>query len=181
MAKPCRRGCWYWKAWISVSGLSSRGGGCAPSVFPGLRRGTFHRRKVPKTRRGLRPPVPFGAVRRASPEKASPGLLRSTRPSRPILPAPSRLRAGQWNRIAVTATGRSSKAAPAAPERGGIKHTAAFARILPSHIVVARIARPPESDVSRMKRDCCSYSPKASRIRSFSAAYITGTTSMSAL
>ena len=29
--------------------------------FSGLRRGTFHRRKVPKTRRGLRPPVPLRA------------------------------------------------------------------------------------------------------------------------
>ena len=60
-----------------------------------LRRGTFHRRKVPKMRRGLRPPVPRGAARRASPEGALHRQLRSSGSSRPILPAPSRLRAGQ--------------------------------------------------------------------------------------
>ena len=63
--------------------------------FPGLRRGTFHRRKVPKMRRELRPPVPRGAPRRASQEKASPGPLRSTGLSHPILPTPSRLRVTQ--------------------------------------------------------------------------------------
>ena len=71
-------------------------GGGAPAIrLVCLRRGTFHRGKVPKTRRGLRPPDSLGAARRASQEKASPRLLRSTRPSCPILPTPSRLRAGQ--------------------------------------------------------------------------------------
>ena len=83
-----------------------------------LRRGTFHRRKVPKMRRGLRPPVPRGAPRRASQEKASRKPLRSTGPSRPILPAPSRLRAGQYNRTIVTATEVFTKAARTAPEQG---------------------------------------------------------------
>ena len=49
-----------------------------------LRRGTFHRGKVPKTRRGLRPPVPLWAVRRASPEAALRGQPHSTGPSRPL-------------------------------------------------------------------------------------------------
>ena len=135
---PCRvsglswRVRWFWRPLVPLhpkplmeergcqrGGLRQPGQGAAHRrPFHGLRRGTFHRGKVPKTRRGLRPPDSLGAVRRASPGAASPWPLRSTGPSRPILPAPSRLRAGQWNRIAVTATGRSSKAAPAAPEQG---------------------------------------------------------------
>ena len=76
--------------------LAGTFGGYAPAIrLVCLRRGTFHRGKVPKTRRGLRPPVPRGAARRASPEEALPGPLRATGLSRPILPAPSRLRAGQ--------------------------------------------------------------------------------------
>ena len=101
------------------------------SLSPGLRRGTFHRGKVPKTRRGLRPPVPCGAPRRASQEKASRKPLRSTGPSRPILPPPSRLRARQWNRMAVTATVVSSKAAQTAPEQGlNLAHSRFFAQSL---------------------------------------------------
>ena len=135
MAKPCRWGC------VRLSEL----GGLDPcqrprqpgrrvrigGFFRCLRRGTFHRGKVPKTRRGLRPPVPRGAARRASPEKAFPRPLRSTGLSRPILPAPSRLRAGQWNRTIVTATGFFSKAARTAQERGRIKHTAVSCAFYP--------------------------------------------------
>ena len=134
-AKPCRRGC------VRLSEL----GGLDPckrprqpgrrvrigGFFRCLRRGTFHRGKVPKTRRGLRPPVPREAARRASPEKAFPRPLRSTGPSRPILPAPSRLRAGQWNRTIVTATELFSKAARTAQERGRIKHTAVSCAFYP--------------------------------------------------
>ena len=98
-----------------------------------LRRGTFHRGKVPKTRRGLWPPVPCGALRRASQEKAAPGPLRSTKPSRPILPPPSRLRAGQWNRMAVTATVVFSKAALTASKPGfDLAHGSFYVQILRS-------------------------------------------------
>ena len=83
-----------------------------------LRRGTFHRGKVPKTRRGLRPPDSHGAPRRASQEKASLRPLSSTGPSSSILLTPSRLRAGQWNRTIVTATELFTKAARTSLERG---------------------------------------------------------------
>ena len=43
-----------------VSGLSSRGACARRLLFFGLRRGTFHRGKVPKTRRGCGPRTPLG-------------------------------------------------------------------------------------------------------------------------
>ena len=91
-----------------------------------LRRGTFHRRKVPKMRRGLRPPVPRWTPRRASSEEALRRQLLSSELSCPLPPTPSRLRTGQWNRSAVTATGLFSNAAPTAPEHGETSHTAAL-------------------------------------------------------
>ena len=110
--------------------------------FSGLRRGTFHRRKVPKMRRGLRPPVPLGAPRRVSPEAALRKLLLSTRLSRPILLSPPRLRAGQWNRPAVSATELSSKAARTSPECGAAITHGSFPHDFPFFAVGARIARP---------------------------------------
>ena len=107
-----------WRGAASEAALSSRAASAYQLLFSGLRQGTFHRGKVPKTRRGLRPPVPPGAARRASQEAAARKPLRSTGLSRSILPTPSRLRAGQWNRTIVTATEIFSKAARTAPERG---------------------------------------------------------------
>ena len=113
-----------------------------------LRRGTFHRGKVPKTRRGLRPPDSHGAPRRASQEKASLRPLSSTGPSSSILLTPSRLRAGQWNRTAVTATQRFSKAARTAPEQGlDLAHGSFYAQISPSCRRGGLYGRPPGCDV----------------------------------
>ena len=55
----------------------------------------FTAEKCRKRAGGCGPRSPVGGPRRASQEKASPRPLRSTWPSRPILPPPSRLRAGQ--------------------------------------------------------------------------------------
>ena len=47
-----------WRGAASEAALSSRAASAYQLLFSGLRQGTFHRGKVPKTRRGLRPPVP---------------------------------------------------------------------------------------------------------------------------
>ena len=101
IAAPIRSAKAYWRCW-----------------FVCLRRGTFRAVRSSQNAPGAAAPDPFGAVRRTSQGEASPRPLRSTGPSRPILPAPSRLRAGQENRTIVTATELSSKAARTAPEQG---------------------------------------------------------------
>ena len=132
-----------WRGAASEAALSSRAASAYQLLFSGLRQGTFHRGKVPKTRRGLRPPVPPGAARRASQEAAARKPLRSTGLSRSILPTPSRLRAGQWNRTIVTATEIFSKAARTAPERGvDFAHSGFCVRSSVS-TVGAAISRPP--------------------------------------
>ena len=78
----------------------------------------FTAEKFPKRAGGCGPRTPVGVPRRASQEAASRKPLRSTGLSRSIPPAPSRLRADQWNQMAVTATGLFTKAAQTAPERG---------------------------------------------------------------
>ena len=95
-------------------------GGGARAAQAGIASGgeLFTAEKFPKCAGGCGPRTPIGAARRASQEVALRKPLRSTEPSRPVLPSPSRLRAGQWNRPAVTATEVFSKAARTAPEQG---------------------------------------------------------------
>ena len=57
--------------------------------------GNFSPQKSSQNAPGCGPRTPIGPPRRASPEAASRRQPRSTGPSRPIPPAPSRLRAGQ--------------------------------------------------------------------------------------
>ena len=78
-----------------VSGLNSRGGICALAVFPRPPAGNFSPQKSSQNAPGAAAPGLPWAPRRASQGEALPKLLRSTGLSRPILPAPSRLRAGQ--------------------------------------------------------------------------------------
>ncbi len=135
--------------------------GTPAARFACLRRGTFHRRKVPKMRRGLRPPDSRGAARHASPEAALRKPLRSTGLSRPILPAPSRLRAGQSNRSAVTATELSSKAARTATLQGAnVAHGRYFARFIyfrrrGAHCASERLRYQRDSVERTGKRFCC--------------------------
>ena len=116
IAAPIRSAKAYWRCW-----------------FVCLRRGTFRAVRSSQNAPGAAAPDPFGAVRRTSQGEASPRPLRSTGPSRSILPAPSRLRAGQENRTIVTATELSSKAARTAPEQEvDAAHGSFYAQILPS-------------------------------------------------
>ena len=88
----------------------------------------FTAEKCRKRAGGCGPRTPVGAARRASPGEALRQQLLSSKPSRPILSTPSRLRAGQWNRMAATATELFSKAAPTAPEQGQRLHAPVFSR-----------------------------------------------------
>ena len=103
--------------------------------------GDFSPRKSPQNAPGAAAPGPRLAPRRASPGEALRKQLLSTGLSRPLPPTPSRLRAGQSNRRIVTATQRSSKAAPAASERGGMQHTAAIQPLSHGFAVRAPLAQ----------------------------------------
>ena len=92
---------------------------------------------------------PLLALRHTSQGEASPRPLRSTGPSRPILPAPSRLRAGQWNRGIVTATVIFAKAAQTAPERGvDFAHGSFYVRACVFAVDNAHCAFAPRSGLS---------------------------------
>ena len=108
-----------------------------------LRRGTFHRGKVPKTRRGLWPPDSRWAPRRASQETVSPGPLRSTRPSRSIPPPlPGFARASRIGGP-LRLQNFSLRPHPLPRNRRWKLHTAAFSRKAPVLVVGAAISRPP--------------------------------------
>ena len=116
--------------------------GTPAARFACLRRGTFHRRKVPKMRRGLRPPVPRWAPQRASPEEAFPRSLRSTRPSRSIPPPlPGFARASQIGQpLRLQNFPQRPHGLPR--YRGRMLHTADILHDLSIFAVGARIARP---------------------------------------
>ena len=110
--------------------------------------GLFTAEKSPK-RAGAAAPGPPWGPRHASPEEAMPRPLRSIGLSRPVLPAPSRLRAGQWNRMAITASELFPKAAPTAPEHGmDAAHSSFFAQSLDLYRRGAHCASVPRSGLS---------------------------------
>ena len=114
-----------------------------------LRRGTFHRGKVPKTRRGLRPPVPLGA-RGVHPRKRQcPGRYApSGCPARYCLPLPGFARASGigWP---LRLQNFSLRPHQLPRNMEWMLHIAAFLRNLSICTVGARIARPCRVAASR--------------------------------
>ena len=157
-AKPCRRGC------VRLSEL----GGLDPckrprqpgrrvrigGFFRCLRRGTFHRGKVPKTRRGLRPPVPrWGCAAciagRGIAQAAA--VLRAI-PSHTACPFPASrgpVESGNRYRGIVTATVIFAKAAQTAPEHGvDFAHGSFYVRACVFAVDNAHCAFAPRSGLS---------------------------------
>ena len=125
-----------------VSGLSSRGACARRLLFFGLRRGTFHRGKVPKTRRGCGPRTPVGL--RGVHLRKRHCVSRFAPPGCPVpycLPLPGFARASQIGQpLRLQNFPQRPHGLPR--NRGRMLHTADILHDLSIFAVGARIARP---------------------------------------